>query len=128
MGEYMTDQSLVINPIIKILNKHHGYEPDGDRNYYIGRPSALGNPFPVQGPAYRRACIAAYERYLRQKIANQDPIVCEALNHIVERAITGGINLICFCVPERCHGDVIKKIVLETLKEAGYVFPGSTNS
>jgi hypothetical protein len=100
---------------IKVLNKHHGYKPDGDRNYYIGRSSPLGNPFPIQGEFYREAAIHAYERWLRQMIDKADPVVCDALNHVAERATSGGINLICFCTPKFCHGDIIKKIVTEAL-------------
>jgi hypothetical protein len=100
---------------IKVLNKHHGHKPDGDRRYYIGRGSPLGNPFPSPGPMYRNAVINKFEWWLKEMIKKNDPKVCAALNHIAERAQTGGIDLICYCKPLNCHGDVIKRVVTEAL-------------
>jgi len=30
-------------------------------------------------------------------------------------AKTGDVNLVCFCKPKACHGDIIKKLIEEKL-------------
>ena len=74
---------------------------------YIGRPSILGNPFPIH--VGRTRCIVSYEFWLAQKIHNKDKPVLEELVRLAKIAELGDLNLICWCAPKACHGDVIKK-------------------
>jgi hypothetical protein len=79
---------------------------------YIGRPSPLGNPFSHQEGtlaqyrvATREEAISRYEEWLWQQIEAGNQAVLRALRDIREDTVLG-----CFCVPRRCHGDVIVKV------------------
>jgi hypothetical protein len=84
---------------------------------YIGRGSPLGNPLRLKGVGgtyTREESVAAYEAYLRERIARRDPGIAAELHRL--RSIlhdTGSVTLVCFCAPLACHGDVVKKILLE---------------
>lgn len=80
--------------------------------FYIGRPSALGNPFSVQEYG-RERCIQMYEGWIHGKIGQNDMNVLIELDKICRAAMSRDIYLVCWCAPLACHGDVIKKIVTE---------------
>ena len=103
---------------INVLNKHHGHEPDGKNNIYIGRGSPLGNPYLICLERSREEVIEAYEHHLALAISEPyDLNICDALDYIAEKEINGEtINLICFCNPKPCHGDVIKRVIEEKIK------------
>jgi hypothetical protein len=102
---------------IKIVNKYHGHKPDGVRKIDIMRGSPLGNPYKVDVYGDRAACIGAFESYLKQQINIGNQEILNALNHIAEMATSGGVDLVCCCAPQACHGDIIKQVVLHTLIE-----------
>lgn len=74
-----------------------------DGAYYIGRPNKFGNPFIVGPDGDRDAVIDKYEAYL---LANP------ALIAAAKRELRG-LDLICWCAPKRCHGDILLKIANE---------------
>lgn len=39
------------------------------------------------------------------------------LNQIYKLAISGEVYLSCYCFPKKCHGDVIKEIIENKIKE-----------
>jgi hypothetical protein len=100
------------NPIT-ILNKHHKPR-DSDRNFYVGRGSALGNPYPITETRSRDAVIKDFEGWLIGKIQNNDRAVLALLNAIGDK-VTDGTNkpvgLVCFCAPQRCHAEFIRKVI-----------------
>lgn len=107
---------------ISVKNKHKSAKEPND--IYIGRGSPLGNPFThldIEKTKAQYKCenrkqsIDNYEAYLRQKINDNDRIVCNELNKIYLAAVAGDVNLVCFCKPKSCHGDIIKKIVEEKI-------------
>ncbi len=68
---------------------------------YIGRGSIWGNPFPLAGGhthADRMRVIRQYEEYLLSR-----PDLMARLPEL------RGKRLGCYCAPEPCHGDVLKK-------------------
>lgn len=96
-------------PTITVINRHHGDQG----GVYIGRGSPLGNPFPIEGANTRDIVIEKYQDWLNQKIKDCDPTVCDELNRLVNIAHqTGHLKLKCFCAPQRCHGDIIKDVIL----------------
>lgn len=107
--------------MINIVNKHVAEVTKDD--IYIGRGSPLGNPYShMQGTkadvvvATREAAIEAYERLLRHHIETGTKPVMAELNKIAHREMDGkNTNLVCFCVPHACHGEVIKKIIMEKI-------------
>jgi hypothetical protein len=103
-------------PMPQVLNIRHlpGFKerrpiiPPGA--VYIGRTnrwyrlpkSKWANPFTVKQEADRETAIAAYERWLRQQSRLMD-----ALPEL------RGLNLVCWCAPLLCHGDVLLRLASE---------------
>jgi hypothetical protein len=65
---------------------------------YVGRPSKWGNPYLVGRDGTREEVIQKYEEWLVQ---NE-----ELMGQLEELQ---GKDLICWCAPEACHGDVLLK-------------------
>lgn len=74
----------------RVFNKHRGDAPAGA--VYIGRGSPWGNPFKI-GPDGTRDEVC--DRFEREVLPTLD---LEPLR---------GKDLVCFCAPQRCHGDSI---------------------
>jgi len=100
-------------------------------NFYIGRPSILGNPFSHNGVRTvfktltfktREEAIEAYEKYF-DKMYGKDEEFTKAFDEIYEHYKNGeDIYLQCFCKPKPCHGDVIaeklqRKLIKEKMKQ-----------
>lgn len=84
---------------------------------YIGRPSVLGNPYPMSTPASREHVCDQYEIWFRNKIHANDRLVMHELMrlHRVGKA-KGILKITCHCKSERrphirCHGDTVKNFL-----------------
>jgi hypothetical protein len=84
--------SLPNSRIPKLHNKHAGTAPADA--VYIGRGSPYGNPFVVGVDGGRDECCDRYET--------------EVLPRLDVEALRGR-DLVCFCVPRRCHGHAIMR-------------------
>jgi Domain of unknown function (DUF4326) len=93
----------------QVVNKH--WHMPTPQDVFIGRPSLLGNPFThLAGRTRaeilvesREEAVQAYAQWLWHKVVIQrDRAVLSAL-----RAIAQGSNLVCYCAPALCHGEVI---------------------
>ena len=82
----------------KVVNKYHGNYPAGA--VYIGRPGKWGNPFSIGKDGTRAEVIAKY----RTMICDNPAMIEQAKREL------RGRNLICFCAPQACHGDVLLEI------------------
>lgn len=102
---------------IEVVNKHH--RPFiGVNDFYIGRGSPLGNPYPIGPHAHRAVVIAQYEGWITDKIKANNPQVIKELNMIAGFVLRGEtIRLVCFCAPKPCHGDVLKKLICDAIKD-----------
>lgn len=80
----------------RVLNKHSDFP--GEEAVYIGRPSKWGNPYDSFG---REENIRRFREYLTDKLM-QDEAFLEPLR---------GKDLVCFCKPLNCHGDVIMEFL-----------------
>lgn len=88
---------------------------------YIGRGSALGNPYTGSRALKntkaeyqcesRESAIDKYKEYLILAISEKNRYICDELNKIWSKAKSGDVNLVCFCNPKACHGDIIKKLI-----------------
>jgi Domain of unknown function (DUF4326) len=85
----------------KVLNKHQASIPVGA--IYIGRGSQWGNPFRIDRDGDRVTVIAKYERWL----ADQHHLL-RALDEL------RGHDLVCFCAPRACHGDLLLRLANAT--------------
>lgn len=87
----------------KILNKHKASSEDMAGGVYIGRGSRWGNPFPI-GEFYgdREEVVVRHEKWIKNEMVVKPTLLSEI------RAQLGGKNLICFCAPLRCHGEILR--------------------
>lgn len=92
---------------ITVVNKHHGVKGE-----YIGRGSPLGNPYPITKESPRDVVIDKYVGYINQRIKDNDPVIIKELSRLYNIAKVQPLNLMCFCSPQKCHGDVIKHILV----------------
>jgi hypothetical protein len=88
---------------MQVLNRHNLQSwPKGA--VYIGRGTALGNPYSIPEHGDRDAVCDQYEAWLDFKISQGDPVVITAL-----LGLNADSNLVCSCAPARCHGSGIVK-------------------
>lgn len=103
---------------ILVVSKHK-YQPT-DHDFYIGRGSPLGNPFThlrshskaIYHCLTRDEAIGRYRPWIKEQIETKAPGVNELLQKILESVIAGNdVQLVCFCAPLSCHGDIIREII-----------------
>lgn len=93
----------------------------GENTIYIGRPSPLGNPFPMTKESQRQGVCGQYEIWFQQQVVDEVPEVMQELENILNKAIEYGlVRLKCFCAPRACHGDTIKAYLIKQLRLRGY--------
>lgn len=84
------------------MNKHHVGISPADA-VYIGRGSKWGNPFVIKDGMDRAEVVTRFRAYINTK-----PELLEAAKLELK-----GKNLLCFCAPLACHGDVLIEIANE---------------
>lgn len=78
----------------------------------VGRPTPLGNPFPMRKESDRDAVCDNYETWFSQKVSEQDPTVMKELRSLwLLGNQQGYLHLGCYCAPKRCHADTIAKFL-----------------
>lgn len=83
----------------KVLNKYHDVIPKDA--VYIGRPSKWGNPFVIGRDGSREDVIEKYRVWL---LSQPDKV------ESAKRELSGK-DLVCFCSPRECHGDVLLEVI-----------------
>jgi len=110
---------------IKVVNKNNHIPTNND--FYIGRGSVLGNPYTSKKLdntkatfqcSSREEAIDKYNTYLRGKIRRKDKEVMSVLNEMIEALKTSDINLLCYCKPKDCHGDIIQSCILKMISQS----------
>lgn len=84
----------------KVYSKRNGDAPDDA--VYVGRPGPFGNPFIYPKMGSRATVVKLYEVWVMAPER-------EALRAKIKRELKGK-DLLCWCAPEQCHGDVILRI------------------
>jgi hypothetical protein len=102
--------------MIRIVNRRT-YRGEG---IYIGRPSLFGNPYTVREYG-RQEAIRLYRRWLWDRILEQGEVYAE-LKRLAEMAKQGEVTLICWCAPEPCHGDMVRRSVEWLNSDEGAAF------
>ncbi len=103
--------------MINIVNKN-AHEPSAD-DVPIFRNWPLGNPYDWRGSklakfqcSCREEAIANYETWLNEEMDKGNQVILQALTKIYRLYYMGrNVNLVCFCAPEQCHGEIIKKMM-----------------
>lgn len=88
---------------MQIVNKRT-HQPT-DKDLYIGRPSRFGNPFVIPKDGDRAEVVEKYRHWLWEQIKSDPNTKQELL------ALEQYDNLVCFCAPQACHGDVIIRAI-----------------
>ena len=95
---------------IKIVNRRQILKGE-----YIGRPSPLGNPFPINTINNRETVLNKYSEWFATQLSQTKPnnkFFKELLRlHTIHKE-TGELTLVCWCAPLACHGDIIKNYLL----------------
>lgn len=107
--------------MITVVNKKK-HVPTVD-DIYIGRPTIIGNQWShlsrgkaeVQ-VATREDAVECYRDWL-PKAYVEDIKVRAYIDKIIEKASTEDVNLVCWCAPKACHGDVVKEFVEKALDD-----------
>ena len=79
----------------QVHNKYHGTAPSGA--VYIGRPSKWGNPFDVKTHG-RGEALRLFKEWVYSEAQTE-------LRSQAQRELKGK-DLVCFCKPKECHGDL----------------------
>lgn len=78
---------------------------------YIGRGSIYGNPFFIGRDGTRSEVIDKYGDRVA-KAFNDQSALSHAIYDLENRVANGeDLELVCFCAPKACHGDVIKSAI-----------------
>lgn len=83
---------------------------------YVGRPSVLGNPYPLKKGEPRGSTLERYRTYLTAKIADKDDDIVAELNRLADIAQVGDLYLGCWCNPHPCHADIIREEIYKILE------------
>jgi hypothetical protein len=78
-----------------------------DNAVYIGRGSAWGNPYVIGKDGDRAEVIEKYRVWAYQKWVEDQGYGVDWLEPIK------GKDLVCFCAPLACHGDVLLEMIRE---------------
>ena len=93
----MTEGAKVAQP--RVWHERDPLKPDSA--IYVGRPSRWGNPYRIGRDGTREEVIALYEEYARDRL-RVEPDWLESLR---------GRDLVCWCAPQACHGDVLLRLL-----------------
>jgi hypothetical protein len=88
-----------------------GNKKNGAIGEYVGRPSPLGNPFPLSSEQDRDECVGKYQKWLYDKIKQKDDKIIKELKRLADIARNRELMLVCWCAPKKCHADIISKVL-----------------
>ena len=117
--------------MIYVYNSHTEDFTSHPNNFYVARPSILGNPFSYNGVRTnlaklsfktREEAVEAYEKYF-DKMYGADEEFTKAFDEIYQHYKNGeDVYLQCFCKPKCCHADIIadrlqRKLIKEKMEK-----------
>lgn len=104
-----------------MINLHNAHTWRGP-GVYIGRPhprfsvgSPLHNPYRLGVEGDRVAVLAKYRRHVRRDWLAGGPLSVELRRLTDFYHATGQLDLICWCSPQACHGDIVTAAIAELL-------------
>ena len=116
--------------MLQVVNKHwHKPTPN---DIYIGRGSPLGNKWShmentkaEHKVSTREEAISKYSENFHHAMMN-DALFARGVDIITETLLRGqDVNLVCYCKPASCHGDVIKKHIDHRVWECKKAYNGT---
>jgi len=94
---------------INILNKRNISRKLAANDIYIGRGSRFGNPFPMRRENEREEVISKYRDYFYSNSSLME-FTIRRFKSLKKRGFEE-VNLVCFCAPKRCHGEILKEFI-----------------
>lgn len=82
----------------KVYNKHHNDVPPDA--IYVGRGSPWGNPYKIGLNGSRKEVLRKYKNYLD----DNPSLILKIIKELK------GKDLVCFCAPQPCHGNILLTI------------------
>ena len=83
----------------------------GRANSYLGVPaSKFANPYRITSYSDRTSVLEKYENYIRSS-----PQLLKCVNELDMKTLG------CYCFPEKCHGDILIKILKEKVSDIVFV-------
>jgi len=106
-----------MNTKVGIINVSNGYHSGFTNGIYIGRggkgkaQSPLANPYSLNKHS-REESLKLYKEWLMRKLKDRNSPQSMEFNKLKLLLSHGSdLNLICFCHPKPCHGDIIKLLL-----------------
>ena len=89
-------------------------KPNKEYDFYIDRRTVIGNPYLIGRDGNRDEVCDLYNKWF------QDNINSKKIKNYLEIIILayikyGKVRLFCWCYPKRCHGNTIKKYLMEEI-------------
>jgi hypothetical protein len=101
--------------MIQVVNKYKHKPTLND--VFIGRPSLYGNPYShmsntaaLYRTSSRDEAVNKYREYILNRRQHDDAFA-QSLNDLANKAKQGDVNLVCYCHPLRCHGQILKELL-----------------
>ena len=109
---------MTLDEKILVVNKYKLPVGNSHTSIYIGRGSPFGNPFTVDKYGRDGAC-DKFDMYMEEQLASNKPNPLKSgLYHLVDyvKHSQEPVMLVCFCAPKRCHGEAIKRHIINQLE------------
>ena len=110
---------------IEIKNMHHLKRPFGatlrpEYDVVIDRSSPLGNPHHMRQPADRDEACDLYDEWFQEAVVQgKNPKAAAEFERLKSLYLKHKrLRLFCWCFPARCHGETIRRELLEGLEES----------
>lgn len=100
---------------VKIKNLKRD-KPHKKYDFVIDRSSVLGNPYLITFDRSRDQAIESYDDFFNYA-AHPDDWWKELDKMVKALKKYGKVRLFCHCCPERCHGEIIRKYLMEAIEE-----------
>lgn len=90
-------------------------------NIRIDRATPLGNPYVMHREEQRQEVCDLYATFLNDVLANESSeAILDQLQMILDHLLEGDyVNLQCWCSPEHCHGEHIRKVLIDVINDNG---------
>lgn len=90
-------------------------------NIRIDRATPLGNPYVMHREEQRQEVCDLYATFLDDVLANEsNKAILDQLQMILDHLLVGDyVNLQCWCSPDHCHGEHIRKVLIDVINENG---------
>ena len=111
---------------LKVVNKYKHEKTSDD--VYIGRGSLFGSPYSHLPSKFtdvtlcvdRDHAVNVYKDYFNSKInscgCKHKDFKYKLRQLVVKLKLGGDVNLVCYCAPKPCHGDVIRDYLIKEIQ------------